>query len=329
MTEMPQWALSPSRRRVEGIDLALRRRLADSLNYLGGVAGVAVHMADLSRTVERLTAAPVSPWVFCIYSKFVAELSRGRTEAAGEVFADLVRACSHPAAEAIIALGERLYPQSWWDHFQVLFDTESSRPFRVLTPAPPAFAACLEAVKGGLALLHRTAPEFHDEVSALLRLVVLAAPADRGYGFNGASTFFLWGATLINSDLRRSPVSTIDLLVHESSHLLLFGVAADRPLVLNAGDDRFFSPFREDERPIDGIFHACFVATRVHLAMKRMLASGALGDGEAGEAIERQQRNGASAQSALRTLRQHASLTELGEKVLTTLRDYWSTTATA
>ena len=103
-------------------------------------------------------------------------------------------------------------------------------------------------------------------------------PADK---FNGASTFFLWGASLLNADLRRSCISIIDLLVHESSHVLLFGISADGALTENSGSERFDSPLRSDKRPIDGIFHACFVATRVHLAMSRMLESGVLTQAEA------------------------------------------------
>ena len=70
------------------------------------------------------------------------------------------------------------------------------------------------------------------EVKKLVRMIVLGAPgsdepADR---FNGASTFFLWGASLLNADVRRSSISIADLLVHESSHVLLFGVSADGAL---------------------------------------------------------------------------------------------------
>ena len=53
-----------------------------------------------------------------------------------------------------------------------------------------------------------------------------------------------------------------------------FGVSADGALTENSGNERYDSPLRKDKRPIDGIVHACFVATRVHLAMSRMLGSG-------------------------------------------------------
>jgi hypothetical protein len=44
---------------------------------------------------------------------------------------------------------------------------------------------------------------------------------------------------------------------------------------------------RADKRPIDGIFHACYVTTRVHLAMRYLLDSGSLSEDESKLAIER------------------------------------------
>ena len=112
--------------------------------------------------------------------------------------------------------------------------------------------------------------------------------------------------------------------MHESSHVLLFGVSADGALTENSGSERYDSPLRPDKRPIDGIFHACFVATRVHLAMNRLIASGALSEAEAKLALERRDSNGQAARNSIEELDRHARLTALGEKVLDTLRAYWA-----
>ena len=156
-------------------------------------------------------------------------------------------------------------------------------------------------------------------------MVILGAPAslDPKDAFDGASTFFLWGATLLNVDRERSAISGVDLLVHESSHVLLFGIAADGGLTRNSGDQRYASPFRSDARPIDGIFHACFVATRVHLAMGRLLESGRLNVEEVSQAAERQRFNGEAARTSLGVLMRYALPTELGRKVLDTIHEYW------
>jgi HEXXH motif-containing protein len=328
--EAPRWSLVPSAARVDGIDRALRIRLADSLNYLGELASLdAGRQAALVRLEGRLRAAPVSPWVFCLYSELVAELSKDPRGDVAQVFDAVFQAAALPAEEGVMVLGDSALSDSWWDHFQLLLDTDRKRPFRPRAPDAAASALCKQDIERGFDVLRRADPIGRDEVRRLLRMIVLGAPAslEPGANFNGASTFFLWGATLINADLRRSALSMVDLLVHESSHVLLFGLAADGALTRNSGQARYASPLRSDARPIDGIFHACFVATRVHQAMSRLLESKCLSAEETEQARERRQFNGDAARISLDVLASHAQLTELGEEILGTIRAYWANMA--
>ena len=324
--ERPLWDLSPSLERSDAIDRAMRLRLAASLNYLGEVASLdASHQAVLGSITERLEAVPVSPWVFGLYSKLVAELSKDPRRDVGEIFDDIARAALLSADEGVIAFGDPAVPAAWWDHFRLLFDTDRQRPFRPQAPSGEDFALCRNEIEAALTLLERANPIWRDEVRSLMRMIVLGAPRseDAGDLFNGASTFFLWGASLLNANLRRSAISLLDLLVHESSHVLLFGVSADSALTMNSGHERYESPVRKDKRPIDGIFHACFVSTRVHLALEELLRGGSLSDEDRKVALDRQEFNGTSACAALDTLALHARPTERGDKVLDTLRTYW------
>ena len=325
--EVPRWGFEPSAQRVAAIDASLRARLAESLAYLAGVTSLAdTHAATLAGIDARLKSGPVSPWVFGLYSKLVAELAGSpRGDVAG-AFTSIVRALSLPADPGVVCLRDPAVPEPWWEHFQLLFDTDPQRPFKPRPPSAESFAAGKETIAAGVALFKRADPHFHAEVQRLVRMIVLATPGsdDPADRFNGASTFFLWGASLLNAEPRRSSVSIIDLLVHESSHVLLFGVSADGALTENSGSERYDSPLRPDKRPIDGIFHACFVATRVHLAMNRLIASGALSEAEAKLALERRDSNGQAARNSIEELDRHARLTALGEKVLDTLRAYWA-----
>lgn len=325
--EVPRWSLEPSAQRVAAIDASLRARLAESLAYLAEVACLAdAHAATLAGIDARLNSGPVSPWVFGLYSKLVAELAKSPRGDVADAFASVVQALSLPADSGVVRLHDSAVPGPWWEHFQLLFDTDPRRPFKPRPPEAESFAAGKEAIAAGIALFKRADPAFHAEVQRLVRMIVLAAPAgdDPADRFNGASTFFLWGASLLNAEPRRSSISIVDLLVHESSHVLLFGVSADGALTENSGSERYESPLRPDKRPIDGIFHAGFVATRVHLAMNRLLDSGALSAAEARLAVERRDNNGEAARNSIEKLERHARLTALGEKVLDTLRAYWA-----
>lgn len=92
----------------------------------------------------------------------------------------------------------------------------------------------------------------------------------------------------------------------------------------NSGRERYDSPLRPDKRPIDGIFHACLVATRVHLAMNRLLASGVLNEVEAKLAPERRDNNAEAGRNSIEEFNRYARLTALGEQVFDTLRAYWA-----
>jgi hypothetical protein len=320
------WALDPSKSRVERIDLALRERLGKSIRYISEVAVErdSVALSGIEELEGHLAAGSVSPWVYCLYSKLVAELSkRAGADVVTSIFADVVRAASLPAKPGIMAFRDTSLPESWWDHYQILLDTDRQRPFRPQAPDGGMFANCQRDVCAALALLKEGDAPFFDELSNLLRMVVLAAPSGATGGFNGASTFFVWGGALFNAVLTRSPITMLDVLVHESSHVLLFGLSADGPLTGNSGDERYASPVRSDKRPIDGIFHACFVTTRVHLAMGRLLDSRSLSVKDAHEAEQRRQYNGDAARESLDLIAQHAVLTEHGERIFGELRNYW------
>jgi HEXXH motif-containing protein len=240
------------------------------------------------------------------------------------MFNAVTSAAEYPAAEGMVAYLASIVDSAWWDHFSLLFDTDPKRPFKPRACSAEHFALCKQEIEEAFALLQRADPAFHDEVRQLLRMIVLAAPESPhlDHVFNGASTFFLWGGTLLNASLRRTTVSLVDLLVHESSHVLLFGIAADSALMHNSGEERYSSPLRADPRPIDGIFHACFVAARVHLVMSRLLESGVLTAEQTAQAIHRRDHNGNAARVSLGVLDEHARLTELGDNVVAALRSY-------
>jgi hypothetical protein len=320
------WDLAPSPCRVDEIDSMLRLRLADSFDYLGGLPLFeASRRSAVFDLIERLKEGPVSPWVFCLYSKLVTDLSKG-VESAGKSLDAAANAASLPAGDGVIKLLDASIPNSWWDHFQLLLDTDQTSPFRPAASTAEQFSRCEQEIATSLELMRRIDPFLHDEVKSLLRSIVLASTAnsDPASVFGGASTFFLWGATLLNASVSRAPISMVDVLVHESSHVLLFGLSSNEGLTRNDGREKYDSPVRADKRPIDGIFHACFVTTRVHLAMKRLLDSGLLHEDDSKLAIRHCQYNEEAGRESLAVLVCHAEPSRLGKAILGELQEYWA-----
>jgi hypothetical protein len=318
-------SLWPAPARVRLLDGQLRSRLAESLDYLGDYAraNLGIEFAQLAEIRQRLQSRTVSPWMYCLFSKLTVELSKDAPGNVASLLDDIRAASSLDAAEGVVPFGDR-HPASWWNQIQVLVDTDRKRPLRMQAPDAGAFEACKCDVDAGLSLLRQTDAEFYAEVALLLRTIVLGSSAPGTDGFNGVSTFFYWGGTVLDVVLKRSPIDIIDLLVHESSHNLLFALSSRAALTKDSGKERYFSPVRTDERPMDGIFHACFVTSRVHLCLDRLIRSGQLDAKQLEEARGSLAYNESAARQSLDFLKQQAKLTATGEKVLAELDDYWA-----
>jgi HEXXH motif-containing protein len=154
----------------------------------------------------------------------------------------------------------------------------------MLPPPPELSRACQQQLAGAFALLECGDPELAGEIRALLREIVLAVGPIRpgSMTFDGASSFMLWGAIVLNPRMFTSALDVAQALAHESGHNLLFGLCADGGLVEDDDVPRYTSPLRQDLRPMDGIVHATFVTARMHRSLLELRASGALSgaDGE-------------------------------------------------
>ncbi len=78
------------------------------------------------------------------------------------------------------------------------------------------------------------------------------------------SSFDLYGLIFINvANADRGVINMVDLIIHEVSHLYLYNLGIEDPLVLNEYEEKYYSPIKERERPMLGVYHAAFVLTRV------------------------------------------------------------------
>lgn len=116
-------------------------------------------------------------------------------------------------------------------------------------------------------------PDFMEEMLGITSEIIFAKPSGHEkMTFGGASSFSLWGALALNSQAHPDWWLYIPRLIHEYSHNLLFGIARNEPLLLNDPDEVYYSPLRQELRPIDGIYHAAFVSAREALAMREILS---------------------------------------------------------
>ncbi len=121
----------------------------------------------------------------------------------------------------------------------------------------------ISQLKKVLTVLRDNYHELYLEINALLKHIILISGKGERV-FNGIAPYQLWRLLYLNPDKNLNFENLLETLIHEVSHIYLFGNTVNEPLVLNDADETHFSPIRQKERPIDGIFHAMFVSGRVY-----------------------------------------------------------------
>lgn len=309
----------PSAQRARSLDARMRGRLAESVRYVASQIGSELELPAeaLAGFLARLEAGPISPHAFATYADLVLALEADDRSGAAQHLSDLLAAPAAPDGPRILALGDADVDRDA-DRVRRHVDSDPEQPLAILPPPPEVAAACRARLESALARLDQGHPTLAGEIRALLREIVLAvgSSAPDAWTFDGASSFMLWGAVVLNAAGSPSVLETIQALAHESAHNLLFGLSADGPLVRNGDALRFPSPLRADPRPIAGIFHATFVTARMQQAVQTLRAARALEPAERDEAERALAANAVLFAQGVATLDRHAKLTPLGEAVL-------------
>ena len=172
-------------------------------------------------------------------------------------------------------------------------------------------------------LLQVGSPQAYAELVAFRPLWLLASVgATSQIGFGGYSSCLAWGTIALNANRGSCPELLIQA-IHELAHQLLFALALDVPLVFNDPSALYASPLRPDQRPMDGVMHACFVSARVLEVLAQIQASpawGGLSATDQARLAKEQQQSRQSVRDALPTIEAFAQLSALGERVVQAAR---------
>jgi HEXXH motif-containing protein len=190
--------------------------------------------------------------------------------------------------------------------------------------APPAVhsdlafqVAHVPLVERGLGLVARHSPATFAQIPALLRWLAIN-PLREEYGENFASDSELPGAIAVLGI--RHPHVIASASVHESHHNRLFFLEELEPLLegerLGTQDDAvFYSPWREDPRPLRGVLHAVYVYVPEGRFWLDVLSSAAETDPVRRLAVDRCARIPLQLALGLHQLERHARFTSRGAEV--------------
>jgi HEXXH motif-containing protein len=311
----------PDAARARQIDRRARNELASSLDEV--FAACRGHLVWDEAAGEELLSAirrhHVTPGLFGLYADLVEAVFADRLDEAQA----LISAITSPTQRAapgrrVLTLTDDDLGQGQAGRYRRLLNDE---PAIAIAVAPVDKAACDRAadfLAEAEALLAAGAPEIAGEIAELVRqtIIVQSRPtADYPLIFDGASTFYLWGAIFLNIDRLPTRVALAEALVHEVGHCHLFGITLGAPLVENPANERYDSPLREDARPMDGVVHAAYVLARMMYCLDRLIASGVLARDEADAAMAALRRDRALFDEGLVIIDRSARFTPTGAAV--------------
>ena len=279
----------PEQGRGIAIDRRMRFELADSLqsirNQLTNQASdncIQQHLASLQSVITMLHSSErISPAVFGFYYDLVFTIFNGADNNIVNRKLKQLLASAKQAEQSLTI--KNLSNQDLGSEELVLlyrqcFDTDPEERYGFLGPSTDNSQRMKTSINTAMKLMRDAVPALYAEINEIISEILLAAaPRTEDVArFDGASSYQLWGAVVLNADNQKSDIQMLETLAHECSHCLLFGLTIHEPLVRNDDEERYQSPLRDDPRPMDGIFHATFVASRMHYALQEAMKSSLL-----------------------------------------------------
>ncbi|OOZ58887.1 aKG-HExxH-type peptide beta-hydroxylase [Solemya velum gill symbiont] len=294
---MNDFRFAPDAQRARLIDHRMRTLLGESLEHIADqIRGqISFNEEQLQNIATRLKQGEkYPPSTFAIYTELVKILLAGNFAEAEGLLAELLQ--ENPVTNT---------PQIAPAPSQQVTETFTSR--------------LGETMK----LMESTIPELAGEINALISQIIMVVPdSESDYRFDGGSSYMMWGGLFLNALSHENEIALLEVLAHESAHMLLFGFCRDEMLVSNSDDELFPSPLRFDPRPMDGIYHATWVSARMHWAMSQLINSGQLTQPQLELATSHMQADKVNFENGYGVVKQHAKLTPTGRAVMQPARDY-------
>ncbi|MGJ8605632.1 MAG: aKG-HExxH-type peptide beta-hydroxylase [Marivita sp.] len=302
----------PSTARAASADRRMHTELAASLHHLAeAVQTTDGKLSDsLGDFASNINAGRfVRPSVFRHYFQLVTSLSSGDIDATKALISKMNATPPRNAHRTITHFG---HPDA--DQISLELISDGMRLAPISDTLAQDFGTLLEA---GFDLMQNALPELYGEITAIVHEILLGgAPHGDSVEFDGASHYQFWGLLILNPKHHNTPLEIVEVLAHEASHSLLFGLTVDEPLVLNPNEDLFASPLRQDLRPMDGIYHATYVSARMCWAMETLAASGHLSVTDHETALKAAQADRDNYKKGLSVIDAHGELSATGQRIL-------------
>lgn len=316
----PKFDFEPDGARAAVLVAEINRRLIGSLRYVFGEVGETLGWSagDFDAWLATLERAErLDPLIHTLFHTLVAEIEAGEWQIAAAHAARLLTLGAAQPGLGIHAVdaddaGPR--PVRLLGRFA---DLEESNRLDLIAPTPELVAGIVPPIEQALDLIRRNDPEMDEEFRVLIKDLLLVSQAPEHLFTTAAvSCFQNWGGLLFNPVVQRDVLDIVELIAHECTHLLLFALALDEPLLTNPPDQLYFSPLRGAPRTMDGVYHATIVSARVARALLRQAQSLDTDAKYRDVALDRARRSADLFEDGVAIILSDDALTPLGRDVL-------------
>lgn len=304
---------------IKGRALSLRcsfyTSLIDSLKYLLEACEEVIPPLHFSKATQNLVS--INPT-----SKLSGLLSL--------IHVGLLSAIEQQDLERIKQIGERLAEDNYYIqaptllnlsdipyYYRPLVETKFGFDYPVEVNFRPVsskeFTHASNAIQMGIQCYKEVAPDFFEEFQELVSEILIL----HGQRTRAGSSFDIFSMIYIRCfDKEDEKITNVlDLITHEQSHLYVYLLQKDDPLVLNP-NERYEAPLRPEKRPLIGIYHAVFVLSRIQYVLRKALASQAIPKAEASYCEETVDYYRKRFQAGFEILKKHAQMTPLAEGLI-------------
>lgn len=134
---------------------------------------------------------------------------------------------------------------------------------------------CADQVAGGLALIERFDPDLARLIQKTIQYYVPVVLMKAGQHHSFMSKAYP-GVIFLSAST--NPLLIAEAIVHEYAHTELDQITAFEPIVSGTDNAIYYSPWRSDARPMQGLFHAVYVFFKVYaflemIDLQRLTAS--------------------------------------------------------
>ncbi len=308
----------PVQGRALFLKTSFNQSLIESFNYLLEVCNEVIPISLLAKAKQKLSSLNPASKLSGLLSLLHTECFKAAEQSNPKLVNYIVERLSKENFQhEDIAYVNISYLDDYYSPFvQHIFSQELKREVKFFSLALEEFETAEKSIQKGAKILERSFPDFFSEFQDLVsEILVLKAS-----GLKQGSSSELFGMIYKSSLFRGEKVTdAVDFLIHEQSHLYVHALNKDDPILLNPAQ-MYYSPLREEDRPLMGIYHATFVLSRMQYVLEKALTINEIPDEEQEYCKELIGRYQQCFHEGFDTIMTHGQMTPLGSALIQSAR---------